>query len=409
MRTVAPQNTLLPPEYIADYYYSKITGLADTYVDYYVSATDSYGNTYNSPIQHVYVSPTPTNSVSGGGTGGGSGCVGRFCVSPTTPVAGNPVTITYSAVGGPIASASQIDIHLGWNNWATVVSPDGAMTFNSASNSWVYTATVPSTATELDCDANNGAGTWDNNSGQDYKFTVAAGAPPQLPPTPTNVIATASSSSEIDLSWPATSNTVGYVVYRNDTQVGTSLSAVFSDLGLVANTLYCYTVASSNAAGLSAQSSSVCATTLTNLLPNIPATPTNVLATALATNQVNVTWSPSAGAASYIVARGGSPIATVSGTSYLSSGLTPNASYCYTIAATNSGGASAFSASSCATTLAAPPAAFVLNGSVSNYPGYLLTAPGMTLYAAIRRARPVCRYVVTREISQAATLITITS
>jgi hypothetical protein len=369
------------PEYIADYYYTKVTGLADTYVDYYVSATDGQGNTYNSPIQHVYVSPTPTG---GGGGGGGStnGCNGRVCVSPAPPVAGSPVTITFTPAGGPLASASQVDIHLGWNNWSTVLSPDAAMT--SVSNTWVYSTTVAGTATELDCVFNNGAGTWDNNSSQDWKFAVTAGAPPSPPPTPTNVTAIAVSSSEIDLGWPTTSNTVGYVVYRSGAQIGTTVTATFSDLGLLANTLYCYTVASSNSAGVSAQSFPVCATTFTNSLPNPPPTPTNVTATALTTNQISVAWSSSACATSYIVARGGIPIATVATTSYVNSDLTPNTTYCYTIAATNSAGASAFSSSSCATTFAGPLPAFVLNGSASNYPGYLLSSPGMTLYAAIR-------------------------
>jgi hypothetical protein len=62
-RTVG--NQISPaPQYGADYYYAKVTGLSDSYVDYYVTATDSKGNTYSSPIQHVYVSPnanaTPT-------------------------------------------------------------------------------------------------------------------------------------------------------------------------------------------------------------------------------------------------------------------------------------------------------------------------------------------------------------
>jgi hypothetical protein len=162
------------------------------------------------------------------------------------------------------------------------------------------------------------------------------------------------------------------------------VSASFSDLGLVSNTLYCYTIASSNSAGVSSQSASVCATTLTNSLPNPPPTPINVTAAALATNQISVTWSASTGATSYIVARGGNPITNVSATSFVNSGLTQNTTYCYTIAATNSAGASAFSSSSCATTLAGPLPAFVLNGSASNYPAYLLTSPGMTLYAAIR-------------------------
>ncbi len=375
------------PEYIADYYYTKVTGLSDTYVDYYVSASDTLGNTCNSPIQHVYVAPMPTGGGGGGGGGSTNGCVGRFCVSPATPVAGSPVTISYSPAGGPLASASQICIHLGWNNWTPTVSPDASMTFNSASNDWVYTTTVSSTATQLDCDANNCSnGDWDNNggSGVDYRFAVASGPPPTLPPTPTNVTATAVSASEIDLGWPAMSNTVGYVVYRDDTQVGTPVLTTFDDVGLAANSLHCYTVASSNSAGLSAQSSPVCATTLTNSLPNPPATPTNVTATALATNQINATWSASTGAMSYVVERGGNPVATVSTTSYLDSNVAANASYCYTIAATNSGGASAFSSAACAQTPAAPLPAFVLDSGASNYPGYLLTSPGMTLYAAVR-------------------------
>jgi autotransporter-associated beta strand protein len=118
--------------------------------------------------------------------------------------------------------------------------------------------------------------------------------------------------------------------------------------------------------------------------PQPPSTPTNVTATAVSTNQISVTWSPSAGATSYIVASGGIPIATVSTPPYVNSGLTANTTYCYTIAATNSAGGSAFSSSSCAMTFAVPLPPFVLDGSVSNYPGYFLTSSGMTLYAAIR-------------------------
>jgi hypothetical protein len=47
------------PQFIADYYYAKLTGLSDTFVDYYLTASDTQGNTFNSPIQHVYVAPNP--------------------------------------------------------------------------------------------------------------------------------------------------------------------------------------------------------------------------------------------------------------------------------------------------------------------------------------------------------------
>ena len=131
------------PQYIADYYYAKVSGISNAFVDYYVSATDARGNTYKSPIQHVWV-----GAGSGGGSGGGGGPVS---VSPAPPVAGNSVTIQYVATGRAIASANPVYLHLGWNNWNPVVSPDAAMTFNSASNWWQYTVTVPATATNLNC------------------------------------------------------------------------------------------------------------------------------------------------------------------------------------------------------------------------------------------------------------------
>jgi len=76
------------------------------------------------------------------------------------------VTIQYVATGRAIASANPVYIHLGWNNWNPVVSPDAAMTFNSVSNLWQCTVTVPNAATNLNCCFNNGSGTWDNNGGR---------------------------------------------------------------------------------------------------------------------------------------------------------------------------------------------------------------------------------------------------
>ena len=112
LRVVAP--TLgVTPQYIADYYYTKVTGITNAYVDYYVSATDRRGNTSQSPIQHVWVGA----GSGGSGGGNGSGCDGVVCVTPAAPVAGSQVTIQYNPAGGPIASATSVDIHLGWNGW----------------------------------------------------------------------------------------------------------------------------------------------------------------------------------------------------------------------------------------------------------------------------------------------------
>jgi hypothetical protein len=56
------------PDYIADEYYTQVTGLSEDLVDYYVEAEDSLGNVKRSPIQHVWVgsaSGSPSHVVDG--------------------------------------------------------------------------------------------------------------------------------------------------------------------------------------------------------------------------------------------------------------------------------------------------------------------------------------------------------
>lgn len=98
-------------------------------------------------------------------------------------------------------------------------------------------------------------------------FRTAA-APDTTPPSvPTGLTATAISSTQINLSWNASTDNVavtGYQVFRNGTQVGPSTTTTFSDTGLSPSTSYSYTVravdASTNPSG---QSQPASATTLT--------------------------------------------------------------------------------------------------------------------------------------------------
>jgi hypothetical protein len=100
-------------------------------------------------------------------------------------------------------------------------------------------------------------------------FRAAAAAPPTpddaAPTVPGNVSATAASSSEIDVSWSASSDNVGvagYRIYRDGTQVGTATGTSYNDTGLSSSTPYSYAVAAFDAAGnTSARSSTVSATT----------------------------------------------------------------------------------------------------------------------------------------------------
>jgi chitodextrinase len=84
------------------------------------------------------------------------------------------------------------------------------------------------------------------------------------PPVPTGLTATAVSASEIDLAWVASTDAVGYKIYRNgvfyfDRFGGTT----FNDTNLTAKTTYTYTVSAYDSAGNeSAQSAAASATTL---------------------------------------------------------------------------------------------------------------------------------------------------
>ncbi len=263
-RRVTPMVAGYTPEYIADYYYTQVIGISNAFVDYYVSATDSYGNTRKTPIQHVWV---------GAGTGGGSGGNGGgpVTVSPAPPVAGNSVTIQYVATGRAIASANPVYLHLGWNNWNPVVSPDAAMTFNSASNWWEYTVAVPANATNLNCVFNNGSGTWDNNNGANWNFAVSANSNPQPPAQPQNLTTIPAQTNQINLSWSAASGANGYVVNRDDSPITTTAGTTYSDIGLTANSYHCYSIVASNSVGFSTPSATVCTNSLaqapTNIVP----------------------------------------------------------------------------------------------------------------------------------------------
>ena len=484
---VVPPELGITPQYIADYYYTKVTGITNAYVDYYVSATDSRGNTCKTPIQHVWVG---AGSGAGGGGGNGNGCEGAVCVTPVTPVAGSQVTIQYDPAGGPIASATTVDIHLGWNGWDPVVSPDAAMTFLSASNLWQYAVTVPNTATQLNCCFNNGSGTWDNHSGANWNFSVTANTNPVVPSQPQNLAATPVQTNQIDLTWSAASGATGYIVNRADAPIALTSATSYADTGLTSNTSYCYSIVASNSAGFSTPSAAVCTNTpavssitsecegvvclmpapplagsqvtiqydpaggpiasattvdihlgwngwnpvvspdaamtlltVSNLwqytvtIPNTatqlnccfnngsgtwannngtnwnfnvtanavaPSQPQNLAATPAQTNEIDLAWSAASGATGYLVNRGGSTVALISGTNYSDTGLAADTSYCYSITASNSVGLSAPSATVCANTLAVTIPAFVLNGAF-NYPGYLLASNStMVLYAAMR-------------------------
>jgi len=193
-----------------------------------------------------------------------------------------------------------------------------------------------------------------------------SGTPPDTtsPSVPASLSATAASTSQIDLTWSASTDNVGvagYRIYRGGTPIATSVATSYSDTGLSAATAYTYTVAAYDAAGnVSGQSSPAGATTFAPSGDTQPPTvPSGLSAVAVSSSQIDLSWTASTdnvGVTAYRISRGGAPLATVTtGTSYSDLGLTPSTAYSYTVIAVDAAGnASAASGAASASTLAAP-------------------------------------------------------
>ena len=86
-----------------------------------------------------------------------------------------------------------------------------------------------------------------------------------------------------------------------------------------------------------------------------PPTPTGLAVVSASANSLNISWNASTGAISYQLYRNGTLVYDDGSTSFTDTGLTPRATYSYTVIATNAFGSSALSAAVTATTVPLTP------------------------------------------------------
>jgi fibronectin type 3 domain-containing protein len=301
-------------------------------------------------------------------------------VGTATTLAGPPAAP--SGLAATAASATQIN--LSWTNNATNQSgfkversPDN-VTFTQIGTTAATITTysdsplAPLTLYYYRVRATNGAG----DSGYSSVASATTLADTTPPTAPTNLTATAISSSQINLSWTASTDNVGVTGYKIQRCQGSGCTTfaqiaappgtgtTFSDTGLTPSTSYSYEIIATDAAGnLSSPSNIGTATTL--LGP--PAAPSGLTATAASATQINLSWTNNAtNQTGFKVERSPDNVTfTQIGTTgstitvYSDSPLAPVTTYYYRVRATNAAGDSGYSNVASAATLAdtTPPTA----------------------------------------------------
>jgi hypothetical protein len=200
-----------------------------------------------------------------------------------------------------------------------------------------------------------------------YLRTQVGGTTTTPPAAPSGLTATATSSSQINLSWTdASSSETGFEIDRAAassgpwTQIATvgANVTIYSNTGLTASTTYYYRVRATNSAGDSANSNVASATTQAPPA-TVPAAPSGLTATATSSSQINLSWTDASSSETGFeidrAAASSGPwtqIATVGAnvTIYSNTGLTASTTYYYRVRATNAAGDSANSNVASATT-----------------------------------------------------------
>ncbi|MFZ4707468.1 MAG: fibronectin type III domain-containing protein, partial [Bacteroidales bacterium] len=210
--------------------------------------------------------------------------------------------------------------------------------------------------------------------GTTAKFTQS-GTIPSTPAAPSNLVATPAGTTSINLTWADNStNETGFVLMQSSTSGGIFNKLItipanttsYTDVGLGSSATYYYKIQATNAGGNSSWSNETSAKT--NTPPaTVPATPSNLIATATGTSVINLSWIDNAtNETSYVLQRslaagsGYGTIATLAAntTSYSNTGLNSSTTYYYKVQAANSVGNSVWSnVANTTTAVAGPPAA----------------------------------------------------
>jgi uncharacterized lipoprotein YddW (UPF0748 family) len=280
----------------------------------------------------------------------------------------NPATATEGIVWGRVWDAST-----GQYVDDATVTVTGGPTVRTDGNGYYVATLVPATAggTAHSTTASNGGGQPQSSNvvalagdvvRADFLINVGVPAPP------TNLTATALGATQIKLVWSdVATNETGYFVARSTTPGGpyaniaalASNSIVYTNSGLTPATAYYYVVRSTNAVGISANSTAASATTAAPSAPFITSQPQNL--TVLVSNNASFSVAATGTAPlSFQWRFNGTPIAGANATSFNLTGVGYPDAGAYSVVVSNSFG-SVVSSNAGLAVLSAPPAVRLVN------------------------------------------------
>src|SRR6202795_2129963 len=269
--------------------------------------------------------------------------------APTVPtgfvasaLSSSQIQLSWNASTDPDNTSSQLIYHVRRNGVVIAATTAGATT-------WTDSGLAPSTIYSYTVRASDPYG---NYSALTAPVSTQTGTHDTTAPTvPTGFVASALSSSQIQLSWNAstdpdnTSSQLIYHVRRNGVVIAatTAGATTWTDSGLAPSTIYSYTVRASDPYGnYSALTAPVSTQTGTHDT-TAPTVPTGFVASALSSSQIQLSWNASTDPDNtssqliYHVRRNGVVIAatTAGATTWTDSGLAPSTIYSYTVRASD--------------------------------------------------------------------------
>jgi len=270
-----------------------------------------------------------------------------------SPTSASVVTTKTQQFTASVANASNPGVSWHVNG---VSGGDAAHGTISSSGMYAAPATVPNPATVTVTAVSQ----QDASKSATASLTVVSVSDSTAPSSPSNLTGTALSASQINLSWTASTDSVGVTGYQIERCVGngcsnfalvtTTTATTFNNTGLLAGTAYGYRVRATDAAGnLSPYSNIVSAITQGTADTTAPSAPSALSATTSSATQIALNWVGSAdniGVTGYLVERcsGASCTAfaqvstTAGATTFSDSGLAASTSYSYRVRATDAAG-----------------------------------------------------------------------